>query len=291
MAMRKGGFPAGVGSPPKAAAGWRLVFVPSRIRELAVLIGGGVMAPPMIASPLLLAALVAALFSGSPFFWGVLWILLGLTGVAVIVLVVGGMCAAASTMVRWVEFRPEGLPDQVVIARFARSSTMAMAELQRVVVFERLRLGRRKSIKVLLHTRGGTVECKPATLSPLARVDTQRLIDRLTEQLGPAGVVVEGRTESERNFLCPDEWWTPSRIADLWQVPSSAVDGIAAQHGVRGYAYTPRAGAMCSPDRAVTVYDPGRAYEVAEDVRAEQAAGQAFGSGAAPGPAEDGTPD
>ncbi|MCW8103043.1 hypothetical protein OG288_43305 [Streptomyces tauricus] len=44
---------------------------------------------------------------------------------------------------------------------------------------------------------------------------------------------------------------------------------------------------MYSPGTSVTVYDPGRAYDVAEELRAERAAGQAADSTATPGPAED----
>ncbi|MFJ9025569.1 hypothetical protein ACIRPU_37190 [Streptomyces sp. NPDC102259] len=134
-------------------AGWRLLFVPSRARELAFGIGASIMVPSMIAAPLLLAALVAAVISGSSFFWGGFWVLLALMVVAVILLTVAMTYVTVSMTVRWVEFRPLGTPAQVVIARFLRSSTMAMADLQRVVVVERLSLGQRQSIKVVLHTR------------------------------------------------------------------------------------------------------------------------------------------
>lgn len=169
-----------------------------------------------------------------------------------------------------------------MIARFLRSSTMAMADLQRVVVIERLSLGQRQSIKVVLHTGSETVECEPGTSAPLSRVDAQALTDWLTEQLGRGQVAVERQTEVKRDFLRPDEWWTPSRTAELWGVPVGEVDRIAAQRGVETYGYTPRGAAMYSPGTSVTVYDPGRAYEVAEELRAERAAAQAADSTAAP---------
>ncbi|MEU1223227.1 hypothetical protein [Streptomyces microflavus] len=203
-----------------------------------------------------------------------------------VVLAAAMLFATVSLTVRWVELRPLGIPAQVVIARFLRSSTMAMADLQRVVVIERLSLGQRRSIKVVLHTGSETVECEPATSAPLSRVDAQALTDWLSEQLGQAQVAVERQTEVKRDFLRPDEWWAPSHTAELWSVPVDEVDGIAAQRGVESYRYTPRANAMYSPGTSVTVYDPGRAYEVAEELRAERAVGPAADNTAAPGPAE-----
>ncbi|MEU2119539.1 hypothetical protein ABZ567_28740 [Streptomyces sp. NPDC016459] len=289
MATQQPGPLAEVVAP--VTAGWRLLFMPSRVRELAVALGGSVMVPSVVGGPLLLAALVVAVISGSSLVWGGFWVLLALTVVAVIVLTVAMMYVTVSMTVRWVEFRPLGDPAQVVIARFLRSSTMAMADLQRVVVIERLSLGQRQSIKVVLHTRSETVECEPAAFAPLARVDAQALTSWLTEQLGRSQVAVERQTVVKRNFLRPDEWWTPSHTAELWQVPVGEVDGIAAQRGVEIYGYTPRAAAMYSPATTVTVYDPGRAYEVAEELRAERAAGQAADSTAAPGPSEDDATD
>ncbi|WP_412079448.1 hypothetical protein ACLF6K_38425 (plasmid) [Streptomyces xanthophaeus] len=272
-------------------AGWRLMFVPSRARELATALGGSIMVPPVVAAPLLLGALVPAVVWGNALIWGIFWVLLTLTVVAVVVLAAAMLFATVSLTVRWVELRPLGTPAQFVIARFLRSSTTAMADLQRVVVIERLSLGQRRSIKVVFHTRSETVECEPAQSAPLSRVDAQELTDWLSEQLGQVQVAVDRQTEVKRDFLRPDEWWTPFHTAELWRVPVGEVDGIAAQRGVEIYQYTPRANAMYSPGTSVTVYDPGRAYEVAEELRAERAAGQATDSTATPGPAEDDAPD
>ncbi|WP_327251641.1 hypothetical protein [Streptomyces sp. NBC_01244] len=289
METRRPGSLAEVVLP--VTAGWRLLFVPSRARELAVALGGSIMVPPVVAAPLLLGALVAAVISGSSLAWGIFWVLLALTVVAVIVLAVAMVFVTVALMVRWVEFRPLGAPAQIVIARFLRSSTMTMADLQRVVVIERLSLGQRKSIKVVLHIGSETVECEPMTSAAFSRVDAQALTDWLTEQLGQVQVAVEHQTEVKRDFLRPDAWWTPSHTAKVWQVPVGEVDGIAAQRGVGIYQYTPAAAAMYSPGTSVIVYDPGRAYDVGEELRAERAAGQAADSTAAPGPAEDDATD
>ncbi|MGW6706700.1 hypothetical protein ACWGDE_17665 [Streptomyces sp. NPDC054956] len=272
-------------------AGWRLLVVPSRVRELAAGLGASVLVPPVVVAPLLLPALGVAAITGSSLVWGGFWVLLVLTVLAVTVLTVAGVYFTVTMSVRWIELRPLGSPAQVVIARFLRSSTMEMADLRRVVVIERLSLGQRKSIEVVLHTRSETVKCEPATSAPLARVDAQALTDWLTEQLGRFQVAVERQTEVKRDFLRPDEWWTASHIAELWGVSVGEVDGIAARRGVETYGYTPRAAAMYSPGTSVTVYDPGRAYEVAEELRAERAARQAADSTAAPGPSEDDTTD
>ncbi|MFI1105173.1 hypothetical protein [Streptomyces melanogenes] len=289
METRHPGPLAEVVSPVKA--GWRLVFVPNRARELIVALGASIVVPSMVAAPLLLAALVTAVLSGSSAVWGGFWVLMALTVLAVILLSVATMYITVSMTVRWVELRPLETPAQVVIARFLRSSTMAMADLQRIVVIERLSLGKRQSIKVVLHTRSETVECEPPTSAPLSQVGAQALTGWLTEQLGQARVAVQRQTEVKRDFLRPDEWWTRSHTAEQWRVPVGEVDGIAAQRGVEGYRYTPRAYAMHRPDASVTVYDPGRAYEVAEELRAERAVAQAADSTATPGPAEDDATD
>jgi hypothetical protein len=289
MATQQPGPLAEVVAP--VTAGWRLLFVPSRARELAAMLGGSIMVPPVVAAPLLLGALVAAVLQGNSLCWGFFWVLLALTVVAVIVLAVAMMYVTVSLKVRWIEFRPLGTPAQVVIARFLRSSTMVMADLQRVVVIERLSLGQRRSIKVVLHTGSETVECEPGTFAPFSRVDAQALTGWLTEQRGQVQAAVERQTEVKRDFLRPDEWWTRSYTAELWRVPVGEVDDMAARRGVEIYRYTPRAGAMSSPGTSVTVYDPGRAHDVAEELRAERAAGQAADSTAGPGPAEDDATD
>ncbi|MER5638057.1 hypothetical protein ABT095_13995 [Kitasatospora sp. NPDC002227] len=261
------------GAVKTAPTGARLVFVPGRFRELGYAFGASALVPLWVAAPLLVPALAIAALYRSGFVWGLFWVILGLTALAVALLVVGTVFTAPATMVRWIEFRPSGSAAQLVVARFLRTSTVAVADLRRVVVHERLRLGRRTSIKVVLHASRDRVDCEPGLFAPLSEVGTDLLIGWLTEQLGPAGVPVELQTEVQRNLLCPDEWWTPSEVATRWQVPVSTVDELAARHGVRAYGYTPRAAALTSPEAELTVYDPVRALEVAEAVRAERAGG------------------
>lgn len=279
MATRDPDPPTGVVSA--TAAGARLVFVPSRLRELGVALGSSVLIPLWIAAPLLLAFLVVVLLTQSAVAWALFWIVLGLTVLAVVGLIVGLMWVVPATMVRWIEFRPHDSATHLVIARFLRSSTVAAADLERIVVVERFRLGQRKSIKVVLHTgRGGEIACEPAFRAPVCLADTEGLLAWLTSRLGSDRAVVEYQKEIDQNFCCPDEWWTPSALAALWQVPVSAVDELADRHGIRNYRYTPRGAARDT----VTVYHPGRAHEVAEQLRGERSLRPEAGSAdAAPG--------
>ncbi|MET7607966.1 hypothetical protein ABZS96_37115 [Streptomyces avermitilis] len=251
------------------AAGGRLVFVPSRVREFGVTLGGSVMVPLWMATPLLLPMLVIAVLTESGLLWAIVWVGLGLTALAVIGLALALMFTVSATMVRWIEFRPQGNARQLVIARSLRSSIVAAADLRRIVVVEGLRLGQRKSLNVVLYTRGGTVECEPGFQAPMSQVGAEALLAWLTSQLGSAGVAVEYRAKVDRNFACPGEWWTRSHLAALWHVPVGAVDELAVRHGVRSYQHTTRAMVMHSPAKTVTVYDPDRAYEVAEELRGE----------------------
>ncbi|MCX4993334.1 hypothetical protein [Streptomyces sp. NBC_00568] len=259
---------AGVVGP--TAEGWRLVVVPGRVRELLSMLGSGVLVP-LIALPLLLPVLVVALVSGYALVWGIVWVVLGIMALAAILIVAVLLYTVPAGMVRWVEFRPRHVPPQVEIARFLRRSTLAMDDLQRIVVVEQTRLGLRKSITVTLHSTGGRLECRPAASSPLALIDAGTLTDWLTGELTPCAVEVEHRTEAQRNFSCPEEWLAGPRVAALWQVPLEAVDETAAHHGVRSHTYTPRASAMYNPGNSITVYDPAPAYEVAETLRTQRA--------------------
>lgn len=227
------------------------------------------MVPLWVAAPLLLPMLVIALLTESGLLWVIVRVGLGLTALAVIGLSVALMFTVSATMVRWIEFRPQGNAKQLVIARSLRSSTVAAADLQRIVVVEELRLGQRKSLHMVLHTRDGTLQCEPGFQAPMSQVDAEALLAWLTSQLGSAGAAVEYLAEVDRNFACPEEWWTPTHLAALWHVHVGAVDELAVRHGVRSYQYTPRATALHSPATTVTVYDPDRAYEVAEELRGE----------------------
>ncbi|MFF8603147.1 hypothetical protein ACF065_33325 [Streptomyces sp. NPDC015232] len=246
------------------AAGERLVFVPRRVLEVGTEIVLGVLVPPVIAVPFLIPVLGIALVTGS---WAVLWAALGLIALAMTVVVPTVVFMKVTEAVRWIEFRPHGSTKQLVIAYFLRSSTLAAADLQRVVLSERFRGGRRKSLEVVLHTRGGKVACRPGTLGPMSRVGAEALLDWLTGQLGPAGIAVEHKTEIDRNFVCPDEWYSEAGLAALWQVPASEVDALVVRHGIKTHTFTPRGAALSSPTRTTTVYDPAGAHDVAEELR------------------------
>ncbi|MFD5326915.1 hypothetical protein [Streptomyces sp. NPDC127092] len=246
------------------AAGERLVFVPRRVVDVGTEIVVGVVTPPVIAVPLLIPILGIALATGS---WVILWAALGLIALAMTVLVPTVMFMKLIETVRWIEFRPHGSTKQLVIAYFLRSSTVAAADLQRVILSERFAADRRKSLEVVLHTRGGTVECKPGTLSPMSRVSGEALLDWLTGQLSPAGIAVEHRTKTDRGFVRPDEWYSEADLAALWHVPASEVYELVVRHAIHSYTFTPRAAALYSPTTTITVYDPAGAHDVAEQLR------------------------
>ncbi|NXY95174.1 hypothetical protein HYE82_12395 [Streptomyces sp. BR123] len=246
------------------AAGERLVFVPRRVLELGTDVVTGVLIPPVMAVPFLIPILGVALGIGS---WAILWVALGLIALAITVVVPAVMFMTLTEKVRWIEFRPHGSTKQLVIAYFLRSSTVAAADLKRVVLSEQFKAGQRKSLEVVLHMRGGTVKCKPGTLGPMSRVGAEALLDWLTGQLGPAGIAVEHQTEIDRSFVCPDEWYSEARLAALWQVPANEVDELVVRHGIDTYTFTPRGAALYSPARTTTVYDPAGAHDVAEKLR------------------------
>ncbi|MFF9839317.1 hypothetical protein [Streptomyces sp. NPDC013740] len=246
------------------AAGERLVFVPRRVREVVTEIVGVVVAPPVIAVPFLIPIVGVALAIGS---WVVLWAALGLIALAIGVLVPAVMFMTVTKTVRWIEFRRQGSTQQLVIAYFLRSSTVAVADLQRVILSERFEADQRKSLEVVLHTRGGRVACKPGSLSPMSRVSAEALLDWLTIQLGPAGIEVEHRTKIDPRTVHPDEWYSEAGLAALWDVPADEVDSLVVRHGIRTRTFTPRAAALYSPAKTITVYDPAGAHDVAEELR------------------------
>ncbi|GLX31925.1 MULTISPECIES: PrgI family protein [Streptomyces] len=246
------------------AAGERLVFVPHRIREVGTDIVLGAVTPPVIAVPVLIPILGVALGTG---FWAILWAAFGLIALAMIVVVPAAIFMTLTEKVRWIEFRPHGSTEEIVIAYFLRSSTVATADLQRVVLSERFGKARAKSLDVVLHTRGGKVECKPGVLSPMSRVSAEALLDWLTSRLGPAGTAVEHRTEIDRSAVRPDGWYSEADLAALWNVPADEVDKLVVRHGIDTYTFTPRAAALYSPAGTTTVYDPAGAHEVAEKLR------------------------
>lgn len=243
------------------------MFVPRRVREVGVAIVGSVVVPLWIAAPLLLPILAVAALTDSGLVWAIAWAGLGLTALVMTGLALALVFETLTTTVRWIEFRPHGSTQQLVIARFLRSSTVAAADLQRVILVERFKAGQRKSLEVVLHARGGTVKCEAGIQAPMFQVSAEALVDWLTSQLSSARIALEHRTEIDRSFVCPDEWYTQAGLAALWQVPASAVDELVVRHGIRTYQYTPRAAAMFSPDTTTTVFDPAGAHDLAEELR------------------------
>jgi hypothetical protein len=114
-------------------AGKRLVSVPSRIRELGILLGASVVVPLWIGGPVLLIVLALAALTTSGVIWAAFWIGLGLIVVTVLGLAVGLLLQLTTTMVRWIEFRPQGNAVEREVMGFVRASTVAATDLQRVV--------------------------------------------------------------------------------------------------------------------------------------------------------------
>ncbi|MFJ5234471.1 hypothetical protein ACIQBJ_31770 [Kitasatospora sp. NPDC088391] len=254
--------------PAAGSAEQRLVFVPSRLRELGLAVGGGVLLPLWVAGPLMLGFALMSVFTGSGIGWALCWGTLVLAALAVLVMTALLLATVVSTTVRWIEFCGTGGAAHLAVARFFRVRTVPPGGLERVVVVERLRLGDRRSVAVVLHLDGEKLTCAPGFGAAVDRVGTGTLVDWLTERAGALGAAVELRTEVERSFVCPEEWWTPEQLAAHWRVPVAEVAGLAGRYDVRAHRYEPRAGALHSPGRTVVVYDPGRAYEVAERLRA-----------------------
>ncbi|WP_042371014.1 hypothetical protein [Streptacidiphilus neutrinimicus] len=273
-----------------AAAGERLVFVPSRIGELGSALGGSVVVPLLIAGPLLVVSLAIAAFTGSGFVWGVLWLLVTLTALAVVGLALTAAVMLSTTTVRWIEFRSKDGVTTLAVARFLRSSSLALTDLRRVEVVERLRAGRRTSVTVVLHTDAGTVDCGPFSVR-LSPVDARAVQGWLSARVGPQPVAVEYRSDSGPGSLFPDEWLTRSALAVLWNVPDGAVDELATRYDVRARRYTPRAAAAHAPGTTVTLYDPVRAHDAARQLQKRSAQPPEQGATAAIAPPLAQTPD
>lgn len=122
---------------------------------------GVLIVPFACALPLTLSVLCPiGLFVGSAAVWRIGLVILVLLAIIGVVL---GVLAGylASSEVRWLEFSPGAAPTHVVAARLRRSSTIAVADLRRVVV-ERVKLLERTGIDVVLHTADGKVVCTRA---------------------------------------------------------------------------------------------------------------------------------
>lgn len=251
-------------------AGPRLVIAPSRARQLMTTFCAGLLAPVLLAGPLSVPVLLIPILLGSS-----QWLLVTLIawGLIVVVGVVLGLCMAveeASSLVRWVEFRLGDTPRRVVVERFARSSTIATADLRRVVVEKYVCLGKQTKVEILLDTGDANrVVCKPEWDKAKRDFDSRALATWLTELLSPAGVAVEHRTSVQQAKILIEDWWTGQQVAAIWGVPAETVPELARQWHVPSYAVTPRIGAMHRPallgERQV--YEPDTVYTVAGQIR------------------------
>jgi len=175
----------------------------------------------------------------------------------------------------WLELRSGLTPAQVAVVggwRGRHSEVIAFADLHEVVVRQYSKLGYRSALDIVLHMYGGKELTCHADIHSMPKITPKMLAGWLAEQLSPFGVAVRVETEEVTEFQCPEQWWPPAKVASIWQVPAGQVAAIARQRKVPGYAYTPRAFALYSPHRRVTVYDPGRAWEVARELHAERSA-------------------
>jgi hypothetical protein len=256
--------------------GSRLNFLPHPSRELAPAAwiwvrGGGALA--------LAVSGFVTMFTGL-LIHGLNWfVLYALTAAAAFVIIftiaMSFAVRAAWARPRSVELQTAGTPPQVVVTagwHGRGSEVIPLADVSRVVVCERLKLGRRSALNIVLHVGGDKLVTLAADSYATKQIGTKELTSWLSEQLSPAHVTVERDTEIHKEFLRPDEWWQAGTVASVWQVPAGRVPLLAAQHGVRTYVYTPREFAMYSPNKTVTVYDPGGAYEVAKELHAGRVA-------------------
>jgi hypothetical protein len=257
-------------------AGSRLKFLPHPSRELGKAVRVWLLGAAGLALPA--AGLVTLIPS---FFGGVAnWFLFFAITAGVLFLVIFTAAMAFEVHRAWsrprsIELRTAGTPAQVAVVGGwfgRRSQVIPVADLRGVVVAERLKLGRREALDVVLDIGGD----KPVTLAAdnyaTRKVSAGELTTWLRDQLGPTHVTVRRETEVNKNFLCPDQWWQAGTVASMWRVPISEVNSIAGRHHVRTYTYTPREYAMYSPTKTVTVYDPGTAFEVAQELHAQRSA-------------------
>ncbi|MFE0465191.1 hypothetical protein ACFW1A_38660 [Kitasatospora sp. NPDC058965] len=263
------------GAVEPGATGQRLVFVPSRAGELGSVLAVKALAPALVATPLLLLALELAHVENRASYWRLAWVLVWIAVLVVLLRSASALFVALARTVRSVEFRTEGEAPRLVITRFLHSVAVPSAELRFVKVEEQLRVGERRSIKVLLYfdLAAGPVECAPPrSIQSGWGGSTEMLLDWLTGQLGPLRIPVEYEAISQRHFECPEEWWQADRPARLWQVPKSEVAELAARYGVSRAEYLDQDGGKDRSAATITVYDPAQVYDLIERIRADRAA-------------------
>ena len=257
-------------------AGTRLKFLPHPSLELGSAVSIWLRFAAALAVPAaVMVSLLAVLFGGVAN-----WLLFVAITAGVFFVVIFTAATAFQVHKAWSRYRSLELRTAVTAAQVAvvggwfgrRSQVIPVADLRGVVVAERLKLGRREALDVVLHIGGDELVTLAADNYATRKVSAGELTTWLRDQLSPAHVTVRHETEVDKNFLCPDQWWRAGTVASMWRVPLSEVASIAGRHDVRTYTYTPREYAMYSPTKTVTLYDPGTAFEVAQELHAQRSA-------------------
>ena len=240
--------------------GRRLLVAPSRARQLGICFVGGLFVPAVVVGPMALMAMVVGVVTSTSFLVTAGIVLLVLAGISGVLLGAGLGYVTVVTLVRWVEFRPRGIPKRIVVARMGRKLTIAVADLERIAVVERFTLGTRRSITVVLHSHGERVECEAGLYTPLSNVQAQAVVERLGKILEPAGIPVGYEAILVRSNSLVENWWPAQKVAAFWQIPPTAVPDTAKLWNVRSM-YSPR-------NLSLLLYDPDDVCEVAERVQA-----------------------
>jgi hypothetical protein len=243
------------------------VFVPRLTTHLMKSLAGGLVIPAVVTLPLMLFCVlpVAGVAGGmSALRWAGL-VLLGLLLLAGAVTASLLVRSAMADDVRWVDLRPGRAPTALTVRRGWRSSTIAVADLRRVTVVERHKLGEHLDMRVVLHTRTASITCEAGINKAVTRVDAADLTAWLAERLAHAGVEVECESVSEPSGLTVEHWWPAPKVATMWGVPVERVPDLAQQYDVRSGSWEPRAGALHNPGRtAPPHYNPDDVYRVAQ---------------------------
>jgi hypothetical protein len=239
----------------------RLVLIRHPGRHLAAAALAGFVTPVVVGLPVL-GFLVTPLvwgFFGFSAAWRTVAVLAGLL-LAIGVPIMALLGRDELRTVRWIEVQPEG----VTLRRIRGIDRIAVSDLRRVVIVERIKLGRSLGGEVALETVAGpVVRCPPA---PAPRATAAELVAWFTAHLGPAGVDVGHETVAERAHLPIENWYTAAQVAGLWHVPVNEVAALAGRLRVRTETYSPRIGAMHGVNPERSVYEPDDVHEAAAAV-------------------------
>jgi len=230
----------------------RLVLIRQPGRHLAAASLASLVIPLVVGLPVLcfLVTPLAWGFFGFSAAWRTVAVLAGLLlaiGLPIMVL----LGRAELRTVRWIEVQP----GWVILRRIRGVDRIAMSDLRRIVIVERVKLGRSLGGEVTLETAAGpVVRCPPGP-------EPRALVAWFTAHLGPAGVDVRHETVAERAHLPIESWYSAAQVAGLWQVPVDEVAALAGRLRVRTETYSPRVGAMHGVNQERTVFDPDDVHE------------------------------